>query len=240
MYIRKSIKGNLMRIKIILVEDDDNIRELLEMNLKQAGFSVQSYFSAEKLLSTLVQKEAHAYLLDIHLPGINGIELAKKIHEKYPKAAILFLTAMQKDTYLPQALQTGAIDYIEKPFDIDLLIAKLKNLIQVLYALPTTSFQIGNIKIYLDTGMLVKGKEKIKLSMREKNILQALLKNPGQIVSRKDLMISAASEQEKISSRYLDNIIANLRQYFNDKENKLIVTYPKEGYAFEGKIKEIK
>ena len=131
---------NRQRKHIAIVEDDDSIRELLAENLKRAGYQVSAFFSAEQF-ERKADAGFHLLLLDIMLPGKNGLALLKELRLSKQMLPVILLTASDQESHTDQAFSTGAIDYIVKPFNLNHLLLKIENLFEQLRNADTGNAQ---------------------------------------------------------------------------------------------------
>ncbi len=176
---------------LLIVDDDTLLRRSLGFHLEQAGFRVLSAATAEDALTLVKRVVPDLILLDIGLPGMDGLEALKKL--KFQKdIPIIFLTARRRELDEVLGLELGADDFITKPFDVDVVIARIKTVLRRVSAAhetPSTSpVEVGTLLI--DPGahtVNLSGKD-VELSPREFDLLHALVLNAGQVVSTTDLL----------------------------------------------------
>ena len=222
---------------IALIEDDDSIRELLAINLQNEGFRIDSFFSTEQLDR---KKDAEFYdliILDIMLPGENGLTYAKKLQEKDKSVPILFISALGQEDKIKFAYEVGAIDYIVKPFEMDNLLLKVKNLLYHFikrHSAPMPN-RVGEALIDWDLMQVKTGESTHVLTPKEAEVLVYFLENPNKVVSRDELIKNIWGENIYVTSRNIDNFLVKFRKWFEKDpgEPKLFITYPKKGYAYK-------
>lgn len=223
---------------IAIVEDDDNIRELLAENLRHSGYQVSAYFTAEQF----ERKRDLGYnmlLLDIMLPGKSGIALLKEMQENDLQIPVILLTASEHEAHINAAFDSGAIDYIIKPFNLKHLLQKIENLFSQFKAPGTgenkSDYLIGAGRFEPELSLVVRESKEHKLTPAEVQTLQYFIQNPNRIISRQELQAGLGDENSNMSSRNLDNYILKFRKLFenNPKDPVLFVTIPRKGYALK-------
>src|SRR5690554_398057 len=172
--------------KILLVDDDQNISEILEFNLKNEGFEVKAVSSAEEALKQTIS-EYHLILLDVMMGGMSGLKMAEKLRGKNVHILIIFLTAKDTENDMLTGFSVGGDDYISKPFSIKEVIARVKA-VSKRGASATDSevdkIQIGDINIDLEVKEVTVSEEKVSLTKTEFEILVLLAQNPDKVFSR--------------------------------------------------------
>lgn len=229
---------NRQRKHIAIVEDDDSIRELLAENLKRAGYQVSAFFTAEQF-----ERKANAgynlLLLDIMLPGKNGLALLKDLRASNHMLPVILLTASEQEAHTDQAFASGAIDYIIKPFNLNHLLLKIENLFEQLRQADSgntqSDFQIGAGRFDPQLNMVVRDKKEHKLTPSETATLLYFVENPNRIVSREELQAAISATTKNLTSRNLDNYVLKFRKLFEPepKEPVFFITIPRKGYALK-------
>lgn len=232
----KKVSQKTNHFYLALVEDNDDIREILEINLKKENYQVDSFFSAEQFLRAFVPKKYNLIILDIMLPGKNGIILAREILDKEKGLPILFISALSQNHKITEAYELGAVDYIVKPFNIELFLLKIRNLLK--YFSNNEAQQLpqilGNCQILWEQAKVKKNEEVIFLSPKEADMLRFFIENPGRILSREEILEKIWGKKDKISARNIDNYVVKFRRIFEeDPQNpKIFITHPRRGYSF--------
>ena len=233
---RYEVKLPSHSLKIALVEDDDSIRELIEMNLKHEGFHVDSFFSSEQLERKHSASDFEIILLDIMLPGENGLVFAEKLKKGNVMVPILFISALGQEEKIKKAYSLGAIDYIIKPFSIETLIAKIRNLTThfIKKHAATLPNKIGAVSINWDLLQIIRDDEETILSPKEAEALAYFLKNPNKVITREELISEIWGANVYVSGRNIDNFLVKFRKLFekNPAAPKVFITYPRKGYAY--------
>lgn len=202
--------------KILLVDDDADITEILEYNLKNEGFEAETAFSAEEALSKNL-KGFDLILLDIMMGGMSGYKFAEAIRDQDIHTPIIFLTAKNTQNDLLTGFSVGADDYIPKPFSIREVIARVKAVLRRTENAGTDTesedrFIAGDFEVDFNLKEVFIHEKKIALTKTEFEILSLLIKQPNQIFSRKRMINILWSEASYITERTVDVHITRLRK----------------------------
>jgi len=235
----KRIAG--MSFRIALVEDEREIAQMVSYFLQKEGFEVHSFESAEAFLQNLPHLEPpDLVLLDLMLPGIDGIELFKylKRDHRLREIPVIMLTAKDDPVDVVVGLELGAEDYITKPFDLRELLARIrvvKRRLEHLYGQDTEAsrvYRVGDMLLNGNELTLKIDQDTIPLSFREFRLLELFLRNPRRVFSREMILDRIWGEENFVSDRIVDVYITNLRKKLGKRGN-LIVTVRGVGYRFE-------
>lgn len=218
--------------KILIVDDEADIREILQFNLENAGFNVECASSAEEALEKL-SSEHGLILLDVMMGGMSGFAMAEVLrNERNSSIPIIFLTAKSSENDLLTGFSSGGDDYIPKPFSIQEVIARvravLRRMAPVEEKLPDM-LECGRLKIDLETKMAYVDGEKITFSKKEFEILALLASHPGKIYSREDLINELWKDAPYVLDRTVDVHIARIRSKLG--ECKVYLTN-RSGYGY--------
>ncbi|MBU4252689.1 MAG: response regulator [Candidatus Omnitrophica bacterium] len=227
-----------MKEKILIVEDEKDIVKMLEYNLKKDGFKVIVAQDGEDALDLALRQYPNLILLDLMLPGINGLEVCKSLKKEIKTASIpiIMLTAKSQESDKIVGLELGADDYITKPFSPRELIARIKAVLRRATEkdkLPEI-FQSGDLNIdFAKISVKVKDKP-IELTSKEFELLKTLLKAKGRVLSRDYLLdtIWGYDHALEIQTRTVDVHVRTLRKKLKSAA-KMIVTAKNYGYRFE-------
>ena len=214
---------------ILVVDDDDRIRELVKEYLNENGYIVSTGNSAEEAKIRLGYFKFDLIVLDVMMPGQSGFELTQEIKKK-SNVPIILLTAKGEVENRIQGLELGADDYLGKPFEPKELLLRIKNIIKKNTKIDTTKInKIGEAKVDLNK-MIIQLKSKIsKINNSEKKVLIEMLSNPGKTYSRNQIGEISNISQE----RSIDVMITRLRQKIemNPKNPKYLQTIRGSGYV---------
>lgn len=174
--------------KIMIVEDDRKLRRLIELELQHAGYSVVTYESGIDAIENFGSEKPDLVILDIMLPDTDGYEVAKEIRKLSPDVLILMLTAlgMKKDKLT--GFESGADDYLTKPFDNEELLARIKALLRRKHISISTPIRLGNLEVYEDKHVVLFSGREVDLSKTEFELLLYLLKNHSRAVSKEEIL----------------------------------------------------
>ena len=214
---------------ILIVDDDNRIRDLLKEYLSENNYVISTSENAENAKIKLEHFKFDLIVLDVMMPGQNGYELTKEIRKNI-NIPIILLTAKSEVENRIKGLEIGADDYLSKPFEPKELLLRIKNIITKSKQIDlNTKHFIGNAKIDLNR-LNIKLKDKIKkINLSEKKVLIEMLKNPGKTFSREEIGKIAGISQE----RSIDVMITRLRQKIeiNPKSPKYLQTIRGSGYV---------
>ncbi|MCX5635477.1 MAG: response regulator [Planctomycetota bacterium] len=221
---------------ILIVDDEEDIQELLKFNLVKEGYDVLVAGNGEKALESARNKNPQLIVLDLMLPGIDGLSVCKKLKSE-PKTAsipIVMLTAKGEESDIVTGLEIGADDYVTKPFSPKVLIARIRKLLRktILHAEEKAAIKIHELSI--DTAryeVLVKNK-KVELTYTEFNILLALVRRPGLVLTRYRIVDAVRGSDYPVTDRAVDVQIVSLRKKLGSC-GKYIETIRGVGYRFK-------
>jgi DNA-binding response OmpR family regulator len=219
-------------MKILIVDDDRNICEILEFNLKNEGFDVVVAYSAEEALEKPLDGFA-VILLDVMMGGMSGYSMAERLRVEGNHIPIIFLTAKDTENDMLTGFSVGGDDYISKPFSIKEVIARVKAVIKRLNQSPKKNRKLvfENLVIDLDTKELMINGEKITLTKTEFDILALLAENPERLFPRETIIDLVWKETTYIVERTVDVHITRVRKKMGEY-GSMIVNRPGLGYRF--------
>jgi two-component system, OmpR family, alkaline phosphatase synthesis response regulator PhoP len=231
---------NSMHKKLIAVVDDEkHICELIQYNLEQNGYQVETFHSGEKLFDFLLQKTPELFLLDIMLPGIDGLDICKTLRstEETKNIPIIMLTAKTEELDRVLGLEIGADDYITKPFSVRELSARIKALFRRtnFEMIPLEDEKILRTKdliLHLNERQIYKDQQPLQLTLKEFELLHILMANRGHVLSRDVLLDKVWGYDYVGETRTVDVHIRNLRKNIGDDNENYIETVRGVGYRF--------
>lgn len=222
--------------RILLIEDDASIVAGLELNLALEGYEVISAGDGEGGLRLANESPPDLVLLDIMLPGMNGLEVLRQLRQKDPELPVLVLTARGEEPDKVLGLQMGADDYISKPFSLSELRARVNAFLRRkrLQASARPVQHFGDVEVDVQSHRVVRKGREISLTAREFGVLTYFLRHPARVINRETLL-HAVWKMEYLSQRTIDNFIARLRAKLEpDPENpRYFLTVRGVGYRFE-------
>jgi two-component system phosphate regulon response regulator PhoB len=213
-------KGETMRNHILLVEDEAEIRQLIALHLKRNGFEVDEAADGEEAHRKLENGSYELLILDWMLPGLSGLEITRMIRARRPaiKVPILFVTAKTEPEDVVRGLEAGADDYITKPFDNAILLARVNALLRRFEwldqqeAKPSSLLVVGPLAMNTDTYEVSLDSQPMDLTRSEFRLLQALLENQGRVLSRDRLIEQIQGEGVNVVGRTVDTHVFGLRK----------------------------
>jgi DNA-binding response OmpR family regulator len=223
-----------MQKRILVVDDELDLREILQCNLEAAGYDVDTAASAEEAL-TLIDRAPDLLLLDVMMGGMSGFALAEKLRVEHASAVpIIFLTAKDTEDDLLQGFSVGADDYISKPFSLQEVLARVRAVLRRTGQAEATSSKSHACDLLsLDSHrkMVRIGEDEIPLSKKEFGILNILVSNPGRVFSREEILAEVWQGESFVLDRTVDVHIAHVRKKLGDMGNR-IVNRQGHGYCF--------
>lgn len=229
--------------RILVVEDEPSISTLLKFNLEKAGYSVITAFDGKAGLDMAATESPDLILLDLMLPGMDGMEVCKTLRMNKINIPILMLTAKDDELDKILGLEFGADDYLTKPFSPREVVARIKAILRrSKQSMPTSAEKLeeivyvsGALSIYPDKYEVTLNNELLELTPKEFELLLFLVKNQGRVMTR-DQLLNAVWNYEYIGdSRIVDVHISHLREKIEDdtKQPRYIKTVRGLGYKFE-------
>jgi two-component system alkaline phosphatase synthesis response regulator PhoP len=225
-------------VKILIVDDEPNVLELVNYNLKINGFTTDTASDGRTALQKIKDGSFDLVILDQMLPVVSGIEVLKTMREKkeFSSIPVLMLTAKSEETDVVQALNFGADDYITKPFRVHEMIARVKSILRRSTSSSSeersyrfTDFEINEKKFEV----IVRGKP-VRFTTKEFRLLLFMIQNPNRVIRREQLLNDVWGYDYLGESRTVDVHILNVRKKIepNPKNPKYLVTIIGEGYKF--------
>lgn len=223
-------------VNVLVVEDEDAIREMLGMVLEQADFSVQSATDAHQALAMMNESEPDLILLDWMLPGLSGVEWARRLKkdEVYGDIPIILLTARGEEEDRVRGFEVGADDYVTKPFSTRELIARIKAVLRRSGRIGrSTRIELGGITLDSEEHRVAIEQSQVTLSPTEYRLLEFFLTHPDKVYSRNQLLDQVWGRSTYIEERTVDVHIRRLRKILAEHEREdMIQTVRGFGYRF--------
>ncbi|MBD8112749.1 response regulator transcription factor [Priestia megaterium] len=220
-------------MKILIVEDDDKIYELVKEKFEQWSFEVAGVEDFQKVMEVFIAESPELVILDVNLPVYDGFYWCQQIRT-VSKTPIVFLSSREHPMDIVMAMNVGADDYIQKPFNLDVLVAKVQALLRRTYSYGDTISDVidwNGAVLDLKKGSLHYNDQEIRLTKNEFFILRLLLEERGKIVSREELMRRLWEDEKFVSDNTLSVNITRIRTKLEDIGlNDKIVTKKGQGY----------
>lgn len=221
--------------KILVIEDEQRIAELLQKGLREFGYDVTIAFDGEVGRRLIKANSYDLFITDIILPHVNGFELSKEIRERYPNAPIIMLTALGATDDKLDGFDAGADDYMVKPFDLRELNARIKVLLKRKEGINNPNdmpeLTYADLRLDMNTRMVVRGGKEMKLTPKEYGLLKYMLENPERILSRAEIAEKVWNTHFDTGTNFIDVYINYLRSKIDkDFDSKLIHTRTGVGF----------
>lgn len=224
-------------VKVLLVEDEDSISSLIEYNLEKEGFQTLLVRDGDDALTSVFDERPDVILLDWMLPNVSGIEICRQLRSKQEtkNIPIIMLTARAEETDRVRGLETGADDYLTKPFSMAELSARIRAVLRrIRPGLVSDRVTFGDIEIDRTGHRVRRGGEEIHLGPTEFRLLDHLMLNPGRVFSREQLLNAVWGSDVFVEARTVDVHIGRLRKALNrNGRPNPIRTVRSAGYALE-------
>ena len=235
--------------RVLVVEDESNLAHGLSYNLESEGHSVEVVGDGEAALDRLLAKKENfdAVVLDVMLPGKDGFEVANELRANRNFVPVLMLTARGRPEDVLQGFASGADDYLAKPFELAILMARLQGLLRRSAWLQAARggdgdsgaklsdvFQFRGKTIDFSTLELNTSRGKVQLTLMEADLLRHLIRSGGRVVSRKSILEEVWGLKEDTDTRAIDNFVVRLRRYIEDDpaRPRHLLTVRGVGYRF--------
>ncbi|MEG0376850.1 MAG: response regulator transcription factor [Eubacterium sp.] len=222
--------------KIMIVEDDKTIADILGRHLKKWGYLVHRVTDFDTVLQQFSEVKPHAILLDIALPFFDGYHWCREIRRR-SQVPIIFISSAAEDMNLVMAIHMGGDDFVAKPFSLEVVTAKLQALLRRTYSFGSEPniLEHGGITLNRDNGVLSFGEESLELTKNEFKIMELLLEKKGMVVSRDKIIGKLWEDESFIDDNTLTVNMTRLRKKLSGMGlEDLIVTKKGMGYLIEG------
>lgn len=223
--------------KILIIEDEKKIADTLKIGLEENGFHVEVAYDGKIGLQLINSRVFDLMILDINLPGMNGYELCKAARYRYPHVLIIMLTSMSAIDDKIEAYNVGTDDYLVKPFEFRELLLKIQVLLK---RAGSPAAPVGNmlraadLEMNLDSKEVKRGDRPIKLTAKEFQLLEYLMRNKNRVVSRADLAVNVWDIDFNTNTNVIDVYISYVRNKVDkDFGDKLIQTHVGMGYILK-------
>lgn len=221
-------------MRILIAEDEKDLNSILTKTLKKEGYSIDSCYRGDDALYYLMNTEYDAAVLDIMMPGLSGLEVLTQVRKKGLDLPVLLLTARDSVSDRVLGLDSGANDYLVKPFAFEELLARLRVLLRVTAKAPSSCLTLGNLKVDLIAHRVFREDIEISLSSKEFSILEYFMRNPGIVLSREKIEQHIWNYDYEGGSNVIDVYIRYLRKKIDDPFSpKLIHTVRGVGYVLK-------
>jgi DNA-binding response OmpR family regulator len=203
-------------MRILVVEDDELVADALRRGLIEAGFAVDRVASAEEADAALATCEFDLAVVDIGLPGMDGLTLVRRLRRGGSKLPVLILTARDGLADRVDALDLGADDFLAKPFELPEVAARCRALIRRSRSAASAELRIGRLELDLSSGNARLGGQTLDLTRREWSILECLALDAGRVVRKEKLLGAVAGWDEELTANAIEVYVSRLRAKLGD------------------------
>lgn len=219
-------------MRVLVVEDEKNLNDVLSKHLKKQGYSVDSCLDGGDAMDYIEMAEYDVILLDVMLPGKTGFEILKEMRNEGIDYPVLMLTARDSVEDKVKGLDTGADDYLTKPFSFDELMARIRMLTRKKSGNKTNVYELADLKVDSNAKQVTRAGKTIDLSAKEYALIEYLIANKGKVLTRDNIEEHLWSYDYEGASNMIDVYIRYLRKKIDDDhEKKLIKTVRGQGYV---------
>ncbi|WP_372662263.1 response regulator transcription factor [Amycolatopsis kentuckyensis] len=217
--------------RLLVVDDEPTVRELLSAALRFAGFRVTSAATAGAAVAAATEEPPDLVLLDVMLPDLDGFEVVRRLREQHRPVPVLFLTARDGQADKVTGLSLGADDYVTKPFDLAELIARIRAILRRTAGHPAAVLAVGTLALDADGRQVTRAGRPVRVSDTEFRLLRYLMENAGRVVSKAQILDRVWREDFGGDASIVDTYISYLRRKVDTEEPKLIHTVHGVGYV---------
>ena len=224
-------------MRVLLIEDDVTITRLLKEGLEDESYAVDVANDGSEGYRTAAADEYDVIILDIMLPGMNGYEVCRALRNDDNKTPILMLTARDAERDIVEGLDTGADDYLAKPFSFDVLLARIRALLRRPNGKLEEILQVGDLKLDPSSKKVTRASQEISLTAKEYGVLEYLMRNKGKVLSKEQIISHVWDFDSDVLPNNVELFIMFLRRKIDKPfKSKLIHTVSGFGYKLEEKL----
>jgi len=218
---------------ILVVEDDATIARFVELELAHAGYDVRKVADGASAVEEALAEEPDLLILDLMLPEIDGLEVARRLRAEDKHFPILMLTARAETHDVVSGFDAGADDYLRKPFEIPELLSRVRALLKrTEHERPGPTYKASGVEVDASTRRALVDGETIDLTAKEFDLLFYLVTNAGRVISRDEILEAVWGGQHATDSNVIEVFVCHLRNKIGDRDNTVIQTIRGVGYFF--------
>lgn len=217
---------------ILIVEDDQTIARFVQLELEHAGYQVLRAGDGSAAMDLMAESDVDLVILDLMLPGVDGLDVARFIRKKGMDVPILMLTARAETHDVVVGFEAGADDYLRKPFEIPELLSRVRALLKRTKTAQEPRYEASGVAIDLEKRQATLHGQPLNLTSKEFDLLAYLVANAGRVISRDEIFEAVWGGQPASESNVIEVFICHLRTKIGDKEAKIIQTIRGVGYFF--------
>ena len=219
--------------RILVVEDDQTIARFVELELAHAGYRVEKVADGTAALDALRNDPPDLVVLDLMLPGVDGLEIARQIRETGSRMPILMLTARAETRDVVSGFESGADDYLRKPFEIPELLSRIAALLKrTAHERAGQPLSASGVEVDVQSRRATLNGEPLDLTAKEFDLLAYLVANAGTVIPRDKILAAVWGSDRSTDSNVIEVFVCHLRNKIGDRENTIIQTIRGVGYFF--------
>ena len=221
-------------MRLLIAEDEKNLNKTLTERLTKIGYTIDGCFDGENALYYIENTRYDGIILDVMMPKMNGFEVLRIMRDKKILTPVLMLTAKDSDEDIIKGLDTGANDYLTKPFSFAVLCARIRAMLRVKENVTGNILEIADLSVDTNTRVVKRGDTIIELSSKEYSVLEYLMRNKGIIVSKEKIEENICNYDYEGTSDVVKVYIHHLRKKIDDSfDKKLLHTIKNVGYVIK-------
>lgn len=221
-------------MRLLVAEDEKNLNKTITERLKKQGYTVDNCFDGEEALYYIENTRYDGIVLDIMMPKMNGLEVLAAVRKRKIMTPVLILTARDSDEDVVNGLDTGANDYLTKPFSFEILCARIRAMLRVREKVSGRVLEIADLKLDTVSRTVRRGEDIIELSSKEYSVLEYLMRNKGIILSKEKIEENIQGYDYEGTSDVVKVYIHHLRKKIDGKyARKLLHTVKNVGYVIK-------
>jgi two-component system response regulator ArlR len=218
---------------ILVVEDDQTIARFVELELQHAGYDVRRVAEGDSALSAVEEAEPDLIVLDLMIPGVDGLEVARRLRSQGREMPILMLTARSETQDVVTGFDAGADDYLRKPFEIPELLSRIGALLKRSeHEHATPQYSAAGVEIDPASRSVAVNGEPVSFTAKEYDLLEFLVANAGRVITREEILENVWGGQTSTDSNVIEVFVCHLRNKIGDNDNQTIRTIRGVGYFF--------
>jgi len=219
--------------RILVVEDDRTIARFVELELVHAGYRVDKVADGTAALEAIESDPPDLVVLDLMLPGVDGLEVAKRVRASGHRMPILMLTARSETKDVVSGFESGADDYLRKPFEIPELLSRIAALLKrTAHERTGQPLKASGVEIDVESRRATLHGEPLDLTAKEFDLLAYLVANAGTVIPRDKILAAVWGSERSADSNVIEVFICHLRNKIGDRDNSIIQTIRGVGYFF--------
>jgi len=221
------------KAKVLIVEDDATIARFVELELSHAGYDVYKFGDGESALEEVAEIRPDLMLLDLMLPGVDGLTVARTVRERGLGMPIMMLTARSETQDVVKGFEAGADDYLRKPFEIPELLSRVRALLKrTEHENPASSYRAANVEIDPRSRSVLVDGEIVTFTAKEYDLLEFFVLNAGRVITRDEILQTVWGGQHDTDSNVIEVFVCHLRNKIGDRDNQIVRTIRGVGYFF--------